>query len=62
MLEPYTIEMIVTFESKVEIEVEATDENQAIELAQKAVSVSDAHAEAYHTDTDYWSTISGPEQ
>lgn len=60
MKESYTIAMRVVFESTVEVEVEADSEDEAVELAHGAVDVAEAHAEACHFDTDYWSTISGP--
>ena len=49
--------MRVVFESTVEVEVEANSEDEAIELAHEAVDVAEAHAEASHSETDYWSTV-----
>ena len=57
MKESYTIAMRVVFESTVEVQVEANSEDEAIELAHEAVDVAEAHAEASHYETDYWSTV-----
>tara|TARA_R100000234_G_scaffold42716_2_gene25385 strand:- start:2035 stop:2223 length:189 start_codon:yes stop_codon:yes gene_type:complete len=60
MKESYTIAFVVTFESKVEVEVQADDETEAIELAGGFVDVAEAHSTAHHIQTDYWSTVYAP--
>ena len=60
MKESYTIAMRVVFESTVEVEVEANSEDEAVDLAYEAINVAEAHAEASHYETLYWSTVSGP--
>ena len=52
--------MRVVFESTVEVEVEADSEDEAVDLAYEAINVAEAHAEASHYETLYWSTVSGP--
>ena len=57
MSETYTIAIKVMFESTVEVEVEADSEDEAVDLAYEAVDIADAHAEASHSETIYWSTV-----
>ena len=39
------------------LEQRGISEDEAIELAHEAVDVAEAHAEASHSETDYWSTV-----
>lgn len=57
----YTIAVKIVFESTIEVDVQAYTEQEAIDLAIESVDVAEAHAEANHYDTDYWSTITSSE-
>ena len=57
----YTIAVRVVFESTIEVDVQAYTEQQAIDLAIESVDVAEAHAQACHSDSDYWTTITSSE-
>lgn len=57
----YTIAVRVVFESTIEVNVQAYTEQQAVDLAIQSVDVAEAHAEAGHYASDYWSTVTSSE-
>tara|TARA_A100001201_G_scaffold76269_1_gene68889 strand:- start:1030 stop:1260 length:231 start_codon:yes stop_codon:yes gene_type:complete len=57
----YTIAVRVVFESTIEVDVQAYTEQEAIDLAIESVDIAEAHAEAAHSESDYWSTITSSE-
>ncbi len=53
-LNKYTVTVLVTFEAKQEIEVEAEGMLEACEIAESQCDVAKAHGEAYHLQTETW--------
>jgi len=53
-LNKYTVTVLVTFEAKQEIEVEAQSVEEACEIAESQCNVSEAHGEAWHLQTETW--------
>ncbi len=50
----YTVTVLVTFEAKQEIKVEAEGMLEACEIAESQCDVAEAHGEAYHLQTETW--------